>query len=150
MWNTRNAHVQSRAEHHNSYLNFSRVKSLSPRVGHRDITRFQSYQKEKEKFLYNQHAVTSITHFSFMIIHVLMCCLSIKMNLIIAINVDNKNYFLDDRVGISVIILSIFFLKKKSNAWASEISCSQFLYFRVPDEDEKHIRILFFYNLILK
>lgn len=112
MWNTRNAHVQSRAEHHNSYLNFSRVKSLSPRVGHRDITRFQSYQKEKEKFLYNQHAVTSITHFSFMIIHVLMCCLSIKMNLIIAINVDNKNYFLDDRVGISVIILSIFFWKR--------------------------------------
>lgn len=114
MWNTRNAHVQSRAEHHNSYLNFSRVKSLSPRVGHRDITRFQSYQKEKEKFLYNQHAVTSITHFSFMIIHVLMCCLSIKMNLIIAINVDNKNYFLDDRVGISVIILSIFFFWKRS------------------------------------
>lgn len=113
MWNTRNAHVQSRAEHHNSYLNFSRVKSLSPRVGHRDITRFQSYQKEKEKFLYNQHAVTSITHFSFMIIHVLMCCLSIKMNLIIAINVDNKNYFLDDRVGISVIILSIFFFEKE-------------------------------------
>lgn len=112
MWNTRNAHVQSRAEHHNSYLNFSRVKSLSPRVGHRDITRFQSYQKEKEKFLYNQHAVTSITHFSFMIIHVLMCCLSIKMNLIIAINVDNKNYFLDDRVGILVIILSIFFWKR--------------------------------------
>ena len=66
------------------------------------------------------------------------------MNLIIAINVDNKNYFVDDRVGISFIGDHLEFKKKKSNAWASEISCSQFnliFIFRVPDEDEKHSKI---------
>lgn len=144
-------HMYNR-EHHNSYLYFESKISLAA-GGSQRHNKIPIAPKIKRKIsLWSACSDFNYT-LRIMIIHVLMCCLSIKMNLIIAINVDNKNCFLDDRVGISLIGRS-FGKKKKKSKCVSKWNFNKFLVlnsfkFFVCLMRMRNIRKIF-YNLILK